>query len=344
MAQNKKALLRYQVYDACFKNRAALYDKKRLIEKVNERLADAGLEGISKSQFYSDIKYMMYGDWNAPIETFKKQGNIVYYRYSDPKFSISKIPLNDTDLKQIKEALAVFQNFSGLPQFEFMRDLLLALDEKITILSTKEFPKQSVIDYETNVDYIGNKYIKPLFNAIINKEVVKFEYAPFDPVGIAGIKIFHPMYLKQYNTRWFVFGYNEGNFQDVIIYALDRIASPEIESILDIKYYNNNYPWNEYLDDRLGVTKPFNEDYTKYDVEIWIDKLQSKYIISKPMHHSQKYYEENDGYKFKYKMVLNFELERFILGLGESAKVIAPQILKDKLKQRLLQSIRNYED
>jgi len=45
---------------------------------------------------------------------------------------------------------------------------------------------------ESNIDYKGYDYITPLFNAIINKTVLKINYEPFgrEPYDI----IFHPYF------------------------------------------------------------------------------------------------------------------------------------------------------
>jgi predicted DNA-binding transcriptional regulator YafY len=47
-------------------------------------------------------------------------------------------------------------------------------------------------------------------------------------------------------------------------------------------------------------------------------------------------------FEVKIKVILNYELERLILSYGESVKVVAPQILKEKIKERLLKGWENY--
>lgn len=87
--------------------------------------------------------------------------------------------------------------------------------------------KREVIAYDSNVDYQGSDNIEPLFNAIINKQVLKIIYQDFKSNHPYDI-IFHPHFLKQYNNRWFAFGKNENpppGLKNVEIWnlPLDRI-------------------------------------------------------------------------------------------------------------------------
>jgi len=52
---------------------------------------------------------------------------------------------------------------------------------------------------------------------------------------------------------------------------------------------------------------------------------KSPYVITKPLHTSQQLLKEDDtGIMIRLDVVLNFELEREILGFGEGIKVIRP--------------------
>ncbi|MNL85906.1 hypothetical protein D3C87_2143960 [compost metagenome] len=53
--------------------------------------------------------------------------------------------------------------------------------------------------------------------------------------------------------------------------------------------------------------------------------------------------EDTDGLIFRIDVVLNFELEREILGFGECMKVLAPRNLASRIKKRLIQSARQYD-
>jgi predicted DNA-binding transcriptional regulator YafY len=42
-------------------------------------------------------------------------------------------------------------------------------------------------------------------------------------------------------------------------------------------------------------------------------------------------------------VIPNYELEDKILGMGEHAKVLAPESLKAKIKARIAENLKNYE-
>jgi predicted DNA-binding transcriptional regulator YafY len=67
-------------------------------------------------------------------------------------------------------------------------------------------------------------------------------------------------------------------------------------------------------------------------------------VLTKPLHHSQQVLKENeDGIVIRIDVVLNFELEREILGFGECMKVLAPRKLVSQIKRRLLDASKNYQ-
>jgi predicted DNA-binding transcriptional regulator YafY len=64
---------------------------------------------------------------------------------------------------------------------------------------------------------------------------------------------------------------------------------------------------------------------------------------NKSIHETQKHkWLDTTTFEVKIKVILNYELERLILSYGESVKVVAPQILKEKIKERLLKGWGNY--
>ena len=58
MSINKKALTRYLAYDRCLRNTGAKYTWLRLLEEANKALLEEGLEGIGKTQFTKDTRFI----------------------------------------------------------------------------------------------------------------------------------------------------------------------------------------------------------------------------------------------------------------------------------------------
>ena len=180
-------------------------------------------------------------------------------------------------------------------------------------------------------------FITPIFNAIINKTVVKIKYEPFNTPEYE--IIFHPYFLKQYNSRWFVFGYNEYNDNSQWNLALDRING-------DIENTNNNYKedttkWNDFFEDMIGVSKGLDEQ--SEEVKLIFNKVQAPYIKTKPFHSTQKMKVLEDGsLEIRINVIINFELETKILSYGERVTVISPEKLVLKIKERIKHQLENY--
>lgn len=333
MSVNKNALLRYRVLDKCFKNFSRKYYFDDLLDNVNEVLLyeDSTSGGIQTRQLREDIRFMKSeSGYSAPIEMFR-EGRKGYYRYTDPHFSINNTPLTPTEVEKLKSALVILQRLSGKEEFEWMNELAPLLQDQLGLLDVDK----KVMSYESNIDYAGYSMISPAFEAIINKVVLRVVYKPFS--GDSYDIIFHPYYLKQYNNRWFLFGYNESTEVDTWNLPLDRIE--HIEQT-DKKFIENDLDWDDYFYDIIGVSKMSEE---VEEVELLFTKEQAPYVETKPIHPSQKSYQQDNGSLLvKLSVGLNFELQSQLLSFGDQVKVLKPQILSEQIKSRLKKGFDQY--
>ena len=327
MAINKNALIRYQVLDRCFRNAGRMYFWEDLLEECNKALTefDPNNHGIQRRQLFDDIRFMeSEAGWSVPLMRIR-YGRKIFYRYEDLNFSINNQPLNISEVEQIKSALQIFSRFSGAPQFEWINEMIPRLESKFGLVERKT----EVISFESNIDLKGLHFLAPLFNAIINKRVLQVKYKDFkssEPYEIT----FHPYYLKQYNNRWFVFGLNADNQVPNWNLALDRI---EALSETPLNYKACEIEWEEYFYDIVGVTRPVGvepqEIVLKFSPEV------VPYVITKPIHPSQKHKNDPSGLEVRIKVIPNFELERLILSFGEHVKVVSPKDFSERISQRL---------
>ncbi len=327
MAINKNALIRYQVLDRCFRNPGRMYFWENLLEECNKALLDFDPDGagIQRRQLFDDIRFMeSEAGWSIPLGRIR-HGRKVYYRYDDLLFSISNQPLNDSEAEQIKSALQIFSRFSGTPQFEWINEMIPMLESKFGLIERKN----EIISFESNIDLKGLHFLTPLFNAIVNERVLLVNYKDFkstEPYEIT----FHPHYLKQYNNRWFVFGLNSDNQVSNWNLALDRINSL---SETTIKYKPSVIDWKEYFFDLVGVTRPAGVELQ--EIVLMFSPQEAPYVITKPIHPSQKHKNSPTGLEVKIKVIPNFELERLILSFGDQVKVVSPSDFKKRISQRL---------
>ena len=332
----KNALLRYQTLDRCFKNTGRNYLIDELLEEVNQVLIDENPcnSGIQIRQLREDIRFMKSElGYSAPIESRVISGKKHAYFYTEPTFSINNSPLNSTEAEQLKSVLTLLNRFQGNPGFEWLTEMSVILKDTFSLKSNSK----KAISFEGNIDYTGYEFITPLFNAIVNNRVLKINYTPFgqDEIQLT----FHPYHLKQFNNRWFVFGLNANLNAPAWNLALDRITN--IIEIQDV-YVEDFSDWDYFFSEIIGVSKPF--DQNEEEIHLLFSKRQAPYIITKPIHETQKHYELEDGLLVKIKVIPNFDLEQLILSFGERVKVLLPIHLKEKISDRIELSLSQYKE
>lgn len=291
MPINKNAYIRYQALDACFSNRKRRFFYDDLLKAVNEKLSAFNGEesGIGRTQFFKDLRFMESDEgFSAEIEKHK-EGKKTWYRYKDPNFSIQNAPVNNSELNAIHEVISVFKRFKGLPQFDWLEELLPGLEDRLKTQS--ENPSKQVIYFDDNLDYTGREYIEQLYHHIVQQEVLDIEYQDFK-AETSYIVTLHPYILKQYNQRWFLFGRNEENGVESWNLALDRIKSITVNR--DIAYKATQLDWEEdYFYDMIGVTR--YPDAVLEQITLYCPNQAANYMETKPLHPSQRIVQRNDN-------------------------------------------------
>ena len=334
MSVNKNALLRYKVLDRCFRNTGRKYFWLDLLEEINKALSDYnGPESkIERRQLFDDIKFMESEQgWSIPLDR-RRDGRRVYYRYSDTEFSISNQPLNESEISQIEAAISVLSRFAGTPQFESVQEMIPIIKDRLGLdKQTKE-----VIGLDSNIDLKGIDYLSQLYDAIINERVLTVTYKDFK-TDVPFILTFHPYYLKQYNNRWFVLGYNEEFNMPTWNLALDRIES--IESTRK-DFHHIDIDWNEYFYDIIGVTRYQNKETELIVLDFSQDA--APYVETKPIHPTQKSTWEKEKLRVVIDVIPNYELMSMILSFGDKVKVVSPEDFKNQIYSRIKSASRQY--
>jgi predicted DNA-binding transcriptional regulator YafY len=337
MAVNKLALIRYKAIDECLRNRRRKWTLEDLIEKVGNILYDCeGITtGVSKRTIQSDLQLMRSDKlgYNAPIVVIDKK----FYSYEDHEYSITSAPVNDGDIEKMKEIVGVLKQFNGFNYFDEMSELIARLENNL-YTSTRQ--SRNCIQFEDNKKLKGLHYITPLYQAILNEKSLLIEYKSFKAQE-SQQKIYYPYLLKEYRNRWFLIAKpKKGSY--LLTLALDRII--EFQELPNERFVTyDGVDFDRYFDDLLGVTK--SESDRAFKVVLHVNKYHAPYILTKPIHHSQTVLKEDEaGIIIRIDVVLNFELEREILGFGECMKVLSPRILQSRIKKRLQMSTKNYEE
>lgn len=331
MPANKNALIRYKTIDNCLRNRYRRWTLEDLVDACSDALYEMeGIrKGVSVRSVQGDIQ-MMRSDklgYNAPIEVYEHK----YYRYADPKYSITNMPMSQNDYEVMQEAVDMLRQLEDFEQFSEMADVVNRLQDKLSISRNCRKP---IIHFDSVPHLKGLRLLNPLYNYISHRQTLRIMYQPFTATQPSEIILF-PYLLKEFRNRWFLFGSRTKNMR-LYNLPLDRIKS--IEPVEDVPYCENpDFDSEHFFDDIIGVSK--NANSTPAQIKFWASAEQSQYIRTKPIHSSQKLIEENpeDGSCiFTIDVVINLEMYSIFMSYGPGVKIIYPldavNYMKDKLK------------
>lgn len=203
---------------------------------------------------------------------------------------------------------------------------------------------------------LKNIDLLPLFfEAIHKKQVLKVRERPF--VQAECDVLFHPQYLKEYNGRWFIFGYGVKDGVEVIPtfnLPLDRVV--EMHVMADVEYISAEPGfWDNYFENIIGVTHGYYDGITRVEKGIQTVVIRTHStnchgrVTTKVFHYSQNetvsFGEHEDGIygEITFTVEPNNELVGRILQMGTDLEVVAPLELRNKIKYDLEKLLTRYK-
>ena len=285
--------------------------------------------GIKTRTLRADICYIRdrAGEFGVEVEV-NNDGKGYYYRYSDPDFSIFKHGLGQEDLAQLRETILMLQRFKGMPNTDWMSELVVKLEDKLHLRGVS----RSIVGYDENSTYVGLEWFQEIFNAIIDNTVLHIQYKAFSDITYNWT--IHPYYIKEYNNRWFLFGLNEE--QHVInTIPLDRIWA--IESIHK-EYIPTNIDFEFYLDDVVGVSVYPGDKET---IRLQFSAHRFPYVSTKALHKSQRIVDPVN-HVIEISVIPNNELEALVLSFGKDVEVLSPESFRSRIQNVIRESYEKY--
>ncbi len=337
MATNLHALIRHRTIDRCLRDRSQPWTWKRLAEECERTLhEDMGVDcTLSRRTIMYDIRHMKDGilGYYAPIEYDRGRKS---YQYSDSNFSINQAPLSAKTLEELDQVLLILRQFSGQEKLNGMGSAIAKLEHGLNI--QRDENAEPLIQFEHSLNAPGQKWLDILYQHIKKEDCLSISYQAF------GKDITHhivsPYLLKEYNNRWFLFGFNHKD-EYIQNLALDRIREirKSLKSFERVQQFNPGV----YFNDIVGVTLPENGKVTRILIKAF--GKQAKYIETKPLHKSQRVHKrKKNSIVFAYDLIPNFELESKILAYANLVKVIKPIDLRDKIAARLIAAAIGYAE
>lgn len=183
----------------------------------------------------------------------------------------------------------------------------------------------------------GAEYLRALLSAAINNLRVEFHHLKYGATEHAHI-VAEPYMIKEFDERWYLFAYvpAKGAFRT---FGLDRIYDVAVtrvnfdrlpERVHEAEKFNNVYGL-VYMPDQ-------NPDAPIETVRLRLAPFMIGHLSALPLHRSQTI----DGDIVSIEVIINPELQNKIMGYGEHAEVLAPESLRQSIRKRHEEALKNY--
>lgn len=335
MANSKHAHLRYNILDRCFRRTQRPFTFPELLEEVNEKIQESYPDETIKTRTLRDDLKLFRNPitgFDAPVKTIKRNGQDVYL-YDRPDFTIAARKLLPYEQYLLEAAQQLLDRFENDPKYDKLSEALVLFQEEEEAKTDSNYDQ--ILFYDKNEAYEGLRFLKPLFLAIKNKTVLKITYQGFHDTEEKEY-VFHPYILKQYNQRWFVFGYNESFEIDQWSIPLDARLK-KFEALPETSCKNDTTDWESFFRKMVGVR---NHSMTKDNplpetVVLRFDPKRIDYFKTKPIHPFwDEFVEEGKENQVFFETVINLELVQQILSYGKDVEVLAPEGLRELMREQ----------
>lgn len=347
---DKNQYERYEIIDRLLRGTPDGLPLDVLLERLNSSMSKENQ--IKRRQLQYDLEALK-DLYDAPINNRRGARRI---RYEDASYSIVTYEMKES-LRSMAEQL---ESIQMNPRLLWLQNLILMLqDSYFTNAMAME-----AIDFGDNLEYENSSRVHEFFSYILNKQVLELGYnAGF---GKTQKRVIHPYFVRQYNNRWFLFGWCEQAAKEqkpasgILNLPLDRIdnvkpvSAPYKEvSVQDVKDFKEDY-----FGDIVGVTRIESEGriplVLRFDFNSGDEKKDNAsrrdyyYLRTKPFYPyisfpSDESIQENGYAMVSMDIIPNKELEGILLRYADTAKIVGPDDFRKKMLKRI-QNIVNKQE
>ena len=316
-------------------NRPTLYRLYRIIGLIKERekisLKDIADDiEVCERTILRDINHLRY-QMKVPIE-FDKHCKL--WHLNDSSFVLPPLPFTDEDYKALRVGFDILKFITPYPDEKVIRRAIDALG----FIVQKNFPKYEIsflsAGYAGHFISDNNKLtdvFEEIMEAIARRLKIKIKYySPYK--NEFSSRIIWPLHLHNHGGSWFMLGFDE-NKNNCRLFSLNRISEIEIKQ--EKFEAPENFEKDGFAEDH--VKRCFTRQLGKlYRVKIKFDSYQSRWIKEQYWFKDQKSRESKNG-----EITLEFEvseleeLRRWIMQYGSHVEVLAPDKLKDLIREEI---------
>jgi predicted DNA-binding transcriptional regulator YafY len=331
--------------------------RQQRLEILHKAFINAGRRGLRFSRIQKIYRDHDYNDAKATITDDRKLLNdiliekneldgpaikeeilpgpgkpkIYFYNRLDYRLFESEDGLTVDQRKQVEKFIGELQSIHEIP---VLQDVIVNL--KNLLLATADTPEtdekpRKIFEPENNQYYKGTSHLLPLFEAIHKRQELRITYKPFD-VPEATEQDYQPLYLKQFNRRWFLLVRPLEEAYKTVHLSLDRIQKIEPQD----RTFQSAVAFDAeaHFENVIGVTVFKDRPIEK--IHFRAQKPRAYYILTKPLHNSQKHLKEGADPKdafmdFTIEVIPNNELYATLLEFGPDLEVLAPQTIRQEM-------------
>jgi len=170
-------------------------------------------------------------------------------------------------------------------------------------------------------------FLIPVLNAMENSKKIEITYQSFYN-ATATTFVVEPWGLKLHHQRWYMVGHSPA-IGKTLVYGLDRIKE---FSMTDETFKTpEDFDCDKWFEDMFGVNSyapDFN--HKPQDIEIHVSCGQIDYILSKPLHRSQRLVgEDSTGYILSMYLVPSYDFIMELMKYGAEIEVVKPIELRE---------------
>ena len=328
MPKSKNAEHRFQILDRCLSDFHHKYTIDDLLDIVNDQLYD--LNGSESMIMVRQLRYdlneirKMLPD-DVYLEAIPYEGKKCYYRYSEEGFSIYKNELSLAEVQNLRSTIEMLSRFRGLPSNGWLEEVISNLEIRFGVKGNAN----NLISFGHNEQLKGIEHLSYIIESTIHQQPLEIEYTSAS--GSYYKHIIHPYYVKQYNTRWYLFGLDSQE---------ERIKNLAFDRIQSIRHCNQPFIKNTYVnfdtyfDNVVGVTVPDMSRSELVEICLRFSHKRFQYVTSKPIHRSQEII-SNEDCTIKLTLHITPELEQQIFSFGPDVEVLTPEWFRNEFSKKI---------
>lgn len=246
----------------------------------------------------------------------------------------------DVDIIYDSEKNGYFINTDGsLDLSKILYFISLSESSDIVLQSLKD--KKDLLQYlsiSPNTEFKGVEYLVTLLQSIRSNFVIQYQHLNYEK-QTNKTYIAEPYLLKEFAGRWYLFAYLREK-KAFRTFGLDRISKLTVTNtrfererqIAETASKFDNV-FGLVYEPEQNINAPIEE------VQLRFSPLMINHLSALPLHKSQQINED----VVNLQIIINPEIENKILSYGEHVEVLSPQSLREKIKQRLTETLKKYD-